>query len=55
MFIVLDSIGECERFDADFHIDRPMVRHMLPAAVQVNDGSSQNSHYNHLADSAARR
>lgn len=55
MFIVLDSIGECERFDADFHIDRPVVRHMLPAAVQVNDWPSKDSYYNHLVDSAAFR
>lgn len=53
MFIVLDSIGECKRFDVDFHIDRPVVRHMFPAAFQVNDGPSKDGHHNHLVDSAA--
>jgi hypothetical protein len=53
MFIVLDGIGERQRLNADFHIDRSVVRHMLPVEVQVYNRSSKNSHHSNLADSAA--
>jgi len=53
VLIVLDGIGERQRPHADFHIDRSLVRYMLPLKVQVYDRSSENGHRSDLADSAA--
>lgn len=50
---VSDRIGDREHTDPNVHIDRPMVRDMLPTAVQVHDGPSENSDHRYLGDSAA--
>lgn len=51
LIAVSDSVGERERLDADFHIDRPVVRHMLPIELQVYHGPCENGYHYHLVDS----
>jgi len=51
--VILDSVGEYQHFDADFHIDRPVVRHMLPIEIQVYDSPSKNCYHSDLGDIAA--
>jgi len=51
--VILDGVGEYQHFDADFHIDRPVVRHMLSIEIQVYDSPSKNCYHSDLGDIAA--
>lgn len=50
-----DRLGVRFRADANVHLSRPLVRHMPPSQVPVDDRSCQNCHRSHLDHLTAHR
>ena len=46
--VVAVSISDGVGADADVHLCGPLVRHLLPAQVQVHHGTRQDRHSDHM-------
>lgn len=46
---VVDGVRDGLRAHTNIHLRGPLVRHLLPAQVQVHDWPRQDGHHYHLA------